>query len=69
MVFSSKMKCELCKKEISNYQKEFNELELDEDRKVNICLDCVDKFMKWQQNTITNLFPTKTLKKRLERKK
>ena len=57
-------KCKLCKKEIVNYNFKFNHLKIDEFCEVDICLDCTDKFLKWQQEIYTNLFPTKLAKKK-----
>ena len=57
------MKCHLCNKNIENYNSEFNQLEIDDKNKVDICNSCVDKFTKWQQTKLAKLFPTKTLKK------
>ena len=61
------MNCKLCKKSIENYNPEFNQLKIDGSHNVNICLDCINKFMKWQQETYAKLFPTKIAKKYLER--
>jgi hypothetical protein len=58
------MKCHLCNQEIKNYNPAFHRLKIDETHSVDVCSDCVDKFVKWQGNVISNLFPTKTLKKR-----
>jgi hypothetical protein len=55
------MECILCKKEIKNYSAEFNRFE-----NVDICQDCIDRFMRWQGSRMAKLFPTKSLKKRFE---
>jgi ribosome-binding protein aMBF1 (putative translation factor) len=57
------MNCKLCEKEIKNYSSEFNQLKIDGDHKIEVCQDCVEKFQKWQQQIITQLFPTKAMKK------
>lgn len=56
------MKCELCKKDIKNFIEKFNQLELENNR-VNICEDCKDRFLKWQQGIFADMFPTKAIKK------
>lgn len=58
------MNCTLCKKPIHNYNPEFNQLKIDESQSADICQDCIDKFLKWQQSIFANLFPTKAMKKR-----
>ncbi len=58
------MKCKLCNKTIENYNPKFNHLEIDEKTQVDICSDCTDKFLKWQQSIFADLFPTKSMKKR-----
>ncbi len=62
------MECVLCKKKIENYVAEFNRLEIGESLSVGICQDCIDKFMKWQGSKIARLFPTKAMKKMLNKK-
>lgn len=57
------MKCALCKKTISNYNADFNNLKINEIDSADFCQECIDKFIKWQQNLFVRLFPTKTLKK------
>jgi len=57
------MNCILCKKEIERYDLKLNQLKIDESHSVDICLDCIDKFLKWQQNIFATLFPTKAAKK------
>ena len=57
------MDCILCKKQIDNYNPKFNQLKIDESQSVDICLDCIDKFLKWQQTVFATLFPTKAAKK------
>ncbi len=57
------MNCILCKKPIDRYNAKFNQLKIDESHNVDICSDCIDKFLKWQQNIFTTLFPTKAAKK------
>ena len=58
------MNCTLCEKPINNYKPEFNSLKIDESHEADICSDCIDKFRRWQQKILANLFPTKTAKKR-----
>lgn len=57
------MKCLLCDKPIEGYNAKFNQLKIDESHSVDVCLDCIDKFLKWQQSIFATLFPTKTAKK------
>jgi len=59
-----KMNCALCKKPIKDYNPDFNSLKIDESKKVDVCSECIDKFVKWQQSILARLFPTKTAKKR-----
>jgi len=63
------MKCNLCNQLIMNYDPLFHHLKIDDSHGVDICSECVDKFVKWQGSIITNLFPTRALKKRSERNK
>ena len=63
------MNCNLCDKPIKNYNPAFSHLKIDESHAVEICQDCVDKFTMWQGDIITNLFPTKALKRRNEKNK
>jgi len=61
------MKCHLCTQDIKNYNPIFHHLKIDELHAVDICPECIGKFVKWQGSIITNLFPTKVLKKRSEK--
>lgn len=49
----------------------FNSFNIDknnlEKNSVNICLNCVDKFMNWQQEIYAKLFPTKAAKRMYEK--
>lgn len=58
------MNCVLCKKLIHKPNPLFNRLKINESQSVDICSDCIDKFLKWQQGIFANLFPTKAIKKR-----
>ncbi|MFW9929040.1 MAG: hypothetical protein ACFFD1_06590 [Candidatus Thorarchaeota archaeon] len=58
------MICSLCEKEILNYNIEFNHLKIDELHTFDICQECIDKIVKWQQKIFARLFPTSALKKR-----
>ena len=57
------MECTLCKEQIKNYTPEFNQLEINESLRVQICQSCVNKFVNWQQRKFAKLFPTKRAKK------
>ena len=57
------MYCVICKHEIKHYSQEFNQLTINEQINVEICQDCIDKFIKWQQRKFAKLLPTKALKK------
>ena len=59
-----KMNCTLCKKQIHNYHPALNHFKIDESTSADICLECIDKFLKWQQIVFAKLFPTKAAKKR-----
>ncbi len=62
------MKCKICDRHIEDYDPEFNRMEITESFSVDICQDCIDRFMKWQGSRIARLFPTKAMKKMMERK-
>jgi hypothetical protein len=57
------IKCILCGNEIKNYHADLNSLEIDETRTVDICSECIRKFLTWQQEKYATLFPTKRAKK------
>jgi hypothetical protein len=59
-----KIDCILCKKPLLRYDSAFNHLRIDESHAVDICSDCIDKFLKWQQGTFARLFPTSAMKRR-----
>jgi hypothetical protein len=59
------IKCHLCEKSITNYNPTFHHLLIDEPHGVDICPECVDKFVKWQTKIYATLFPTRALKKRV----
>ncbi|MFA6064815.1 MAG: hypothetical protein WCW44_04425 [archaeon] len=61
------MNCKLCEGVIKNYSPEFNHLKIDETHEIDICEECVEKFTKWRQKIIAQLFPTKTMKKVLQK--
>lgn len=61
------MKCVLCEKEIKDYNSSFNHLVIDENRSVDICQECITKFVKWQGKMLAVLFPTRALKKRYDK--
>jgi len=63
------MKCTLCKKNIDRYTPAFNHLSIDDDHSIDICQSCIDTFIKWQGDKFAALFPTKTMKRRYEKKK
>ncbi len=63
------MKCNLCKKDINNYNSEFNNLKIDENQTVDICQSCIDTFVRWQGAKYAKLFPTTMMKKQFEKKK
>ena len=58
------MDCALCKKPIINYNPALNHLKIDETHEADICPECIDKFMKWQQGIFARLFPTSAMTKR-----
>ena len=57
------MNCKLCESNIKNYSPKFNRLKIDQTHKIDVCEDCIEKFTKWRQQIIAQLFPTKTMKK------
>ncbi|MGV8172067.1 MAG: hypothetical protein ACP5OA_05225 [Candidatus Woesearchaeota archaeon] len=62
------MKCILCEQNIKNYNPLFHHLNIDETHSWDICPDCIDKVFKWQGRIYKDLFPTKAMKKRYDRK-
>jgi len=62
------MKCKICEEEIIGYNKTLNSLNINKEKKVEICQECIDKFLKWQQIIFAKLFPTKIIKRRYEEK-
>ncbi|MFX0102052.1 MAG: hypothetical protein ACFFCS_20975 [Candidatus Hodarchaeota archaeon] len=60
--------CKLCGKSIADYSKVLNCLEIDEFHAIDICQECIDKFLKWQQGIFARLFPTSSMKKMLEKR-
>jgi hypothetical protein len=63
-----KMNCTLCERPIHNYEAAYNHLEIDETHAADICRDCIDKFLKWQQGIYARLFPTSAVKNRFGKK-
>ncbi len=63
------MNCTLCKKSILDYHPDLNHLKINESCEIDICSECINVFMKWQQEKIAKLFPTKAIKKRYEKSK
>ncbi len=61
------MDCALCHKPIRNYDPAFNRLEIDASQSADVCGECIDRFLKWQQRKYALLFPTKAAKKRFGR--
>lgn len=57
------MKCVFCEQYIENYSEEFNRFVIDKSKSVAICLNCIHKLVKWQQEVFIKLFPTKVAKK------
>ena len=62
-----KITCNLCGKQIEDYEILLNHLEIDESRGVDICKDCIDKFLKWQQGIYARLFPMSSMKRMLKK--
>ncbi len=56
--------CALCRKPIGYYDPVFNRLEIGEGQAADICQECIDRFLKWQQKKYARLFPTSAAKKR-----
>jgi len=61
------MNCKLCGSNIKKYSPEFNHLQIDQTHEIDVCEECVEKFMKWRQEVIARLFPTKIMKKILQK--
>ena len=62
------MKCNLCNQPITNYDPAFHHLMINDSCAVDICSECIDKFVKWQGSIYKNLFPTKAMKKMYKEK-
>jgi len=58
------MECNLCNKPIKDYNPVFHHLKIDDTISVDICPECVDKVVKWHGKVISELFPTRAMKKR-----
>ena len=52
-----------------NYTLDFNQLKIDESHTIEICQECIDKFIKWQQKKFVTLFPTSSLKRNFKKEK
>ncbi len=57
------MICALCRNQMKDYSPVLNRFEIDESHYAVICTDCIDKFLRWQRETMAKLFPTKAAKK------
>ena len=62
------MECTICKREITDFNPILNEMKLDGSRSAPICSECIDGFLKWQQERFAKLFPTAAAKKRYEKR-
>ncbi len=60
--------CALCGKAILDYYPGFNRLDLEEGS-VDLCQDCIGRFLEWQQRNLARLFPTRAAKRRFGREK
>jgi hypothetical protein len=58
------MDCGLCERPIKDYDRMLNHLDIDGTHSVEICRDCLDRILKWQQGVYARLFPTNAAKKR-----
>jgi len=63
------MNCTLCGSQIKNYNPVFNHIPINDTRSADICTECVQKIVKWQQDIYAKLFPTKAAKKLTEKEK
>lgn len=61
------MDCALCRRPICNYDPAFNRLEIDGSSAADICQECIDRFLRWQQRRYALLFPTSAAKKRFRK--
>ncbi|NTV22804.1 MAG: hypothetical protein HGA85_00320 [Nanoarchaeota archaeon] len=57
------MNCTLCGSPILDYDPEFNHLTLGGSHSADICPDCLDRIIKWQQKVYARLFPTNAAKR------
>lgn len=55
--------CVLCGKLIDKYNPVFNQLVISDSRSVDLCQNCIDKFLKWQRELLKKLFPTSVTKR------
>jgi hypothetical protein len=63
------MKCFLCEKNIDGYNQEFNQLTANDLKTVDVCQECIKKFVKWQQGLFAKLYPTTMAKKWVNKKR
>ena len=59
----TRMNCVLCDKTIANYSSALHNLRIDDARAVDICDECIRKFVRWHGEKLAKLFPTKAMKK------
>ena len=57
------MECTLCGKAIEGYRPEYHLFVIDDARSAPVCPECIDKFVRWRQRVLTELFPTKAAKR------
>jgi hypothetical protein len=57
------MTCVLCKKSIDTYNAKYHQLKIDDSLSVDLCPDCISKFLDWQKDIFSTLFPTPAAKK------
>ena len=62
------MNCKLCEAPIKNYSPDFNHLKIDQTHEIDVCEECVEKIAKWRQEIIAKLFPTKAMKKIVQKR-
>jgi hypothetical protein len=61
------MDCVLCGNEIVDHHPQLNTFRIDEGTEVEVCNDCIHKFLLWQGERFSKLFPTRAAKRRYDK--
>ncbi len=55
--------CALCGCGIGQYDPAFHRLRVRDDRAVDVCDTCIERFVAWQSATAARLFPTRAMQR------